>query len=107
MPRRSPVKPTSKKKSAPRKRRGATARRGPARRSRVLWSWLLIAAIVFVAANPKARAIAWEALLASRAVLESAQAAKAAERQADEYARRYGIEPTLASAILKAAHAEG
>ncbi len=107
MRRRSPVQPASKKKAVPRKRRGPSARRGPARRSRVLWSWLLIAAAVFVAANPTARTIAWEALLASRAALESARAAKALEREADEYARRYGIEPTLASAILKAAHAEG
>ena len=107
MPRRSHVKPASKNKAAPRKRRGASARREPARRSRVLWSLLLTAAAVFVAANPAARTIAWEALLASRAALESARAAKAREHEADRYASSYGIDPTLASAILKAAYAEG
>ena len=105
MPARSPAKPAPRKKAAPKKRGRATPARRGARR--FPWSWLLIAAVVFVAANPTARTLAWEAVLAVRAVLESARAAQARERAAAEYARRYGIEQEMASAVLAAARAEG
>lgn len=108
MPTRSPAKPAPKKKPAPKTGgRSAPAKRGGARAWRFPWSWLVIAAVVFVAANPSARAIAWEAVLAARAALESARAAQAREARAAEYARKYGIEQEMASSVLAAAEAEG
>ncbi|CAA9297293.1 MAG: GH23 [uncultured Gemmatimonadetes bacterium] len=106
MPPRSTAKKPSIKKPAARK----PSRRAPAKRARgrrFPWSWVLVALVVFVAANPTARRITWEAVLAARAALESARAAQARERQADDYARRYGIDRSMAAAVLRAADAEG
>jgi soluble lytic murein transglycosylase-like protein len=66
-----------------------------------------VALVVFVVSNPAARRIAWEAVLAARAALESARAAQARERLVDEYARRYGIDHGMSAAVLRAAEAEG
>lgn len=107
MPPRTTAKPAPKKKSAPRTRaRKASAKRGKPR-LRLPWSWLLVAAAVFVAANPTARTIAWEALLAVRAALDSVRAAKVREQQAEDYAQRYGIDRAMSAAVLRAAEAEG
>ena len=107
MPARSPAKPVPRKKPAPRKRGRSAPAKGAARPRRFPWSWVVIAALVFVAANPTARALAWEAVLAARAALESARAAQAREQRAAEYARRYGIGREMSAAVLAAAEAEG
>jgi soluble lytic murein transglycosylase-like protein len=107
VPPRSAAKPPRKKPAARKGSRRAPAKRAAARRFRIPWSWVLVALVVFVASNPAARRIAWEAVLAARAVLETARSAQARERQADEYARRYGIEREMATAVLRAADAEG
>ncbi len=107
MPPRSTSKPPRKKPAARKGGRRAPAKRPAARRFRVPWSWVAVALVVFVVSNPAARRIAWEAVLAARAALESARAAQARERLVDEYARRYGIDHGMSAAVLRAAEAEG
>jgi soluble lytic murein transglycosylase-like protein len=73
----------------------------------VPWSWLVVALVVFVAANPTARALAREAALAARAAVDSALAHRRHAARVDEYAHRYGISRDMAAAVLRAAEAEG
>lgn len=94
--------------NAPRRSpRRARARTRPIRRPSPGWLAAAAAVVLLLALLPPVRAVAAGAWERVERVIAATRAAEAREREVARYARRYGISMELASAIERAARAEG